>query len=79
MRRFHLTKKAWILVTVLILAIVGVLGWKTGTAKKVINFAKNDVSSVFSKDDSKDDMYAKAEEIKKEEGAINISLDEWIG
>ena len=79
MRRFKFTKTARTLLIILALAIIGVLGWKTGAAKKVATFAKNDVSSVFNKDDSIDEKYAKAEEIKKEDGAINISLDEWIG
>jgi NitT/TauT family transport system substrate-binding protein len=79
MKRFKFTKTARILLVILALAIIGVLGWKTGAAKKVVTFAKNDVSSVFSKNDSTDEMYAKAEAIKKEDGAINISLDEWVG
>lgn len=77
--RFHLTKTAWTLLIVIILAIAGIAGWKSGLAKKGLDFAKKDVSSVFSKDDSSDEMYAKAGEIKKEDGTINISLDEWVG
>jgi NitT/TauT family transport system substrate-binding protein len=79
MKRFKLKKSAKIaFILIAILAIVGGL-FATGFGQKVLNFAKKDVSSVFNKNDSTDDMYKKAGEIKKEDGTINISLDEWVG
>lgn len=71
-------KGKFILGILVVLLIIGGL-FATGFGQKAINFAKKDVGSVFSKNDSSDEMYAKAGEIKKEDGTINISLDEWVG
>ena len=74
-----LSLKGRIIITALIVVLLGALAYITGIGSKILTFAKNDISSVFSKDDSQDKQYEKAAEIKKEDGAINISLDEWIG
>lgn len=74
MSRFKLTKKGRIvifsLIAIIMVAILGVTG--------VFSKAKDDVKSVF-KGLSSDEMYAEAGKIEKEEGTINLSLDEWIG
>lgn len=75
MRKIKLTPFARVLIgAIAIIAIVFGL-WKAGIFTK----ARGQVQAVFNKNDSADDMYAKAGEIVKEDGTINISLDEWIG
>lgn len=74
MARFKLTPLAKKLVFgVVTVGIVGGL-----VAGGVFSKAKNDLKNVF-KGKTEDEMYAVAEQIEKEEGTINISLDEWIG
>lgn len=75
MRKIKLTPFARTLIAMI--AILGIVFglWKTGVFTK----AKGQVQSVFSKNDSDEEKYAKAEEIVKEDGVINISLDEWVG
>ena len=75
MKKIKLTLFSKILIVIVaILALAGGL-WKAG----IFNKAKDQVSSVFNKNDSSDKMYSKAGEIVKEDGTINISLDEWVG
>ena len=82
MRRIKLTPLAKILIVVITVLGIAFGFYKTGVftkAKNQMKDAKNKVVSVFDKNDSDEEKYAKAEEIVKEEGTINISLDEWIG
>lgn len=74
MKKIKLTTFAKILIVVLSVAILGGVFFATGIFDK----AKKDLNSVF-KGKSTDEMYAQAGEIVKEEGTINLSLDEWIG
>lgn len=82
MRKIKLTPLARIIIVAI--AVLGIVFgfYKTGVftkAKGQMSDAKNKVASVFDKNDSDEEKYAKAEEIVKEDGTINISLDEWIG
>lgn len=74
MGRFKLTPLAKkIVFGVVAIGVVG--GLAVGG---VFSKAKDDLKNVF-KGKSEDEMYAQVETIEKEEGTINISLDEWIG
>lgn len=74
MKRVKLTPFAKVLILALVLGIVGFAVVKTGA----INDVKNLISGNKSNQNS-DDLYVEAEKIKKEDGVINISLDEWVG
>lgn len=79
MKRFVLKTPAKILLVLLAVAIIGVTLFKTGAfdkAKKQISSAKD---KVFTENMSDDEKYEAAGKIEKEDGVINISLDEWIG
>lgn len=74
MARFKLTPLAKKLVFgVVAVGIVGGL-----VAGGVFSKASQDMKNIF-KGKTEDEMYAQAGAINKEEGVINISLDEWIG
>lgn len=74
MNRFKLTKRGKAVIFGLIAVImIGALA-----ATGVLSKAKNDMKNIF-KGKSQDEMYEAAGEIKREDGVINISLDEWIG
>lgn len=74
MKKIKLTPFAKILIVVLAVAVLGGVFFATGIFDK----AKKDLNSVF-KGKSTDEMYEQVETIKREDGVINISLDEWIG
>lgn len=74
MVRFKLTPLAKkIVFGVVAVGIVGGL-----VAGGVFSKASQDMKNIF-KGKTEDEMYAQAGAINKEEGVINISLDEWIG
>jgi NitT/TauT family transport system substrate-binding protein len=78
--QFKLTLLSKIIILFIIIAGVGTVLYKTGTFDKV----KNQINNLSSKEEAtiptnSDDAYAKAGEIKKQDGVMNISLDEWIG
>lgn len=74
MNRFKLTKKGRLVIFILIAGVM--LGALAATG--VFSKAKNDMKNIF-KGKTPDEMYASVGEIIKEEGTINLSLDEWIG
>lgn len=63
-------------VIIVVLAIVTLVGGFFATG--VFDKAKKDLAG-FKKGATSDEMYSQVESINKEEGTINISLDEWIG
>lgn len=79
MRKLKLTPFAKNLLKVLIVIIACVCIFISFLKAGIFTQAKTQISSIFNKDDSSDEMYKKAGEIAKEDGTINISLDEWIG
>lgn len=74
MRKFKLTPLAKGILFIFITVIVGSTLYFGGAFNK----AKDQMKSVFS-GKTEDEMYAQVENIEKEDGVINISLDEWIG
>lgn len=82
MTKIKLTPLAKILIVAIVILATIFGFYKTGIftkAKDQMLGAKDKVASVFNKNDSDEEKYKKAEEIVKEDGTINLSLDEWIG
>ncbi len=82
MKRIKLTPLAKTLIVMIAVVAMGFGLFKTGVfnkAKGQIQQAKVKTQSVFNKDDSDEEKYAKAEEIVKADNTINLSLDEWVG
>ena len=77
MKRFRLTPAAKILCLVLVLAIAVFAVFKSGIIENDLATkpaASADAVSTTTKNDSKP-----ANNITKDDGVINLSLDEWIG
>ena len=77
-KTIKLTPFAKALIVIIAILALGFGLFKAGIFTKAKG-QLNSVKSVFNKNDSDDEKYAKAEEIVKEAGTINISLDEWTG
>ena len=81
MKRFRLTKAAKILIVILVIALLGggvFAGLKTGlitTDKDKVNNKENSSNNVLDYDENGNVMDVDT----KDDAAINLSLDEWIG
>ena len=77
-KTIKLTPFAKALIVIIAILALGFGLFKAGIFTKAKG-QLNSVKSVFNKNDSDDEKYAKVEEIVKEAGTINLSLDEWTG